>query len=64
MCSPCDGRVLSYGVVDSENSTIDCVKGRSYKLSEFMLGNEGSKLEDTEKWSVQAMVDKVKARGN
>ena len=64
MCSPCDGRVLSYGVVDSENSTIDCVKGRSYKLSEFMLGNEGSKLEDNEKWSVQAMVDKVKARGN
>lgn len=39
LCSPCDGRVLSYGEVNSEDSTIDCVKGRSYRLEEFLFGN-------------------------
>ena len=38
MCSPCDGRILTCGEIDSENSTIDCVKGRSYRLYELMLG--------------------------
>ena len=38
MCSPCDGRVLTCGKINSEFATIDCVKGRSYKLDEFMFG--------------------------
>lgn len=38
LCSPCDGRVLSYGTVDSLNSTIDCVKGHTYRLDEFLFG--------------------------
>lgn len=38
MCSPCDGRVLTCGKINSEYATIDCVKGRSYKLDEFMFG--------------------------
>jgi len=41
MCSPCDGRVLTCGKINSEYSTIDCVKGRSYRLDEFMLGHLG-----------------------
>lgn len=41
MCSPCDGTVLTCGQVNSEFSTIDCVKGRSYRLDEFMLGVKG-----------------------
>lgn len=36
--SPCDGRVLTCGEISTEDSTIDCVKGRSYRLDEFMLG--------------------------
>ena len=36
--SPCDGRVLTCGEVCSETSTIDCVKGRSYRLDEFLFG--------------------------
>lgn len=44
MCSPCDGRVLSCGVINSQFSTIDCVKGRSYRLDEFMLGVKGDSL--------------------
>jgi len=38
MCSPCDGKVLTCGKINSEFSTIDCVKGRSYRLDEFMFG--------------------------
>jgi phosphatidylserine decarboxylase len=36
--SPCDGRVLSFGEISTADATIDCVKGRSYGLDEFMLG--------------------------
>lgn len=41
LCSPCDGRVLSHGTVDSVNSTIDCVKGHTYRLDEFLFGAKG-----------------------
>jgi phosphatidylserine decarboxylase len=43
--SPCDGRVLTCGEVSTHDSTIDCVKGRSYRLDEFLLGHK----EDDEK---------------
>lgn len=71
MCSPCDGRVLTCGLINSEFSTIDCVKGRSYRLDEFMLGVQGNQVDKTEHTSVlpnnesvAAMLDKVKQRGN
>jgi phosphatidylserine decarboxylase len=70
MCSPADGRVLSCGKINSEFSTIDCVKGRSYRLDEFMLGVKGNtqccdQTEEIENNSqVAAMIDKVKKRGN
>ena len=38
LCSPCDGTVLTSGTINSADSTIDCVKGRSYRLDEFMMG--------------------------
>src|SRR3569833_556244 len=38
VCSPCDGRVLAVGMVDSLKSTIDCIKGHDYRLDEFLLG--------------------------
>lgn len=70
MCSPCDGRILTCGKVNSEFSTIDCVKGRSYRLDEFMLGVQGETHKDfvtdsiPNNTSVAAMLDKVKQRGN
>lgn len=70
MCSPCDGRVLTCGAINSQFSTIDCVKGRSYRLDEFMLGVKGNTMtcdqtEETENNSeIAAMLDKVKERGN
>lgn len=45
MCSPCDGRVLTCGEINSVYSTIDCVKGRSYRLDEFMLGVKGDSMD-------------------
>lgn len=68
MCSPCDGRVLSCGKINSEYSTIDCVKGRSYRLDEFMLGYIGNPEDDDNmdkniapnNRSVAALIDKVK----
>lgn len=72
--SPCDGRVLTVGQVSSADSTIDCVKGRSYRLDEFMLGYIGdpedptdnvTKIENSKNNpSVQALLDNVKAKGN
>lgn len=70
MCSPCDGRVLTCGAINSEFSTIDCVKGRSYRLDEFMLGVKGNTMTcdqtvETENNSeISVMLQKVKERGN
>jgi phosphatidylserine decarboxylase len=70
MCSPCDGRVLTCGSINSEFSTIDCVKGRSYRLDEFMLGVKGNTMtrdqtvETDNNSEIAAMLEKVKARGN
>lgn len=38
LCSPCDGKVLSFGEVNSLKSTIDCIKGHNYRLDEFLFG--------------------------
>ena len=74
ICSPCDGRVLTQGKVSTADSTIDCVKGRSYRLDEFLLGYIGdpedkddtaSKIASRKNnSSVQALLDNVSAKGN
>ena len=53
MSSPCDGRVLSFGRVNKIDSTIDCVKGRSYRLDEFLLGCP----EDPKDSAISALID-------
>ncbi len=57
--SPCDGRVLTCGEIGTSDSTIDCVKGRSYRLDEFMLG-----YRDEQDKTVPALVKKVLDAGN
>ena len=71
MCSPCDGTVTSCGEINTESSTIDCVKGHSYRLDEFMLGRRGNKHSNSSETSneesnyeIKEMLDKVKQRGN
>ena len=74
LCSPCDGTVLSSGVVDTAGSTIDCVKGRSYRLDEFMMGVIGddgdqetaARVEKVSKnhAGVEALLKSVREKGN
>ena len=73
MCSPCDGRVLTCGKINAQYCTIDCVKGRSYRLDEFMLGYQGDDHELSETHpddkipmnsQISGMLEKVKSRGN
>jgi len=59
MCSPCDGRVLTCGEISTVDSTIDCVKGRSYRLDEFMLG-----VRDENDKTIPALIKRVLDRGN
>jgi phosphatidylserine decarboxylase len=40
LCCPCDGTVLSNGDINKNNYTVTCVKGRDYKLDEFIFGNK------------------------
>jgi len=72
IASPSDGRILSVGNINTENFTIDCVKGRPYRLDEFMIGVKGDgevsppddEPEPPINSGVKALVDKVKQRGN
>lgn len=74
MCSPCDGKVLTCGLINSEFSTIDCVKGRSYRLDEFMLGVQGDQIDHSvlseqttctpNNTEIASMLEKVQQRGN
>ena len=57
--SPCDGRVLTCGEISTADSTIDCVKGRSYRLDEFMLG-----VRDDSNKSIPGLIKRVLERGN
>ena len=58
MCSPCDGAILTIGVVNETDSTVDCVKGRSYRLDEFMTGVKESDE------GVKELLKQVSQRGN
>ena len=43
LCSPVDGRILSFGPIDSSCSMVSCVKGADYPLEEFLLGFSSGK---------------------
>ena len=68
--SPCDGRILTVGQANTAESTIDAVKGRSYRLDEFMLGYKGNlsdqddSSKDDNNEGVQALLDNINAKGN
>ena len=59
LCSPCDGRVLTCGEISTMDSTIDCVKGRSYRLDEFMFG-----VKDDSDKTVPSLIKRVLDKGN
>lgn len=70
LVSPCDGTVLTVGEVNTSASTIDAVKGRSYRLDEFMLGHIGDLDDDSDiterknNKGVEALLNNVASKGN
>ena len=61
--SPCDGKILSFGEVDSDKSTLDCIKGHSYHLDEFLLGYQQQR-ESKAHSPVERIVQSAKDRDN
>jgi len=59
VCSPCDGKILSWGEVDSTHGTIECIKGNSYRLDEFLFGYKSDGVSVVDK-----MMQAAKERGN
>lgn len=45
LASPCDGKVLSFGTVDAETYTMECIKGNAYRVDEFLFGFK-TKMDD------------------
>ena len=70
LCSPCDGRVLSFGEVDALDSTMDCIKGQTYRLDEFLFGYQTQKsAEDRatsqgKKSTAERLIQSATERGN
>ena len=61
MVAPCDGRVLSFGTVDSDMCTMDCIKGNAYRVDEFLFGYKQQSSGDG-KTAVQRIVASSKER--
>lgn len=65
LCSPCDGKVLSFGDIDSLKSTMDCIKGHDYRLDEFLFGYKMiPDEEDPQPTMVESIIQSAKQRGN
>ncbi|CAI2368306.1 unnamed protein product [Moneuplotes crassus] len=57
ICSPCDGTVFNLGTC--EENTLVIVKGHTYKVSEFLFGQNKFERKD-----FLDILDKIKKRGN
>jgi phosphatidylserine decarboxylase len=65
LCSPCDGKVLSFGEVDSLKTTMDCIKGHSYRVDEFLFGYKTEKdLSNPQSTLTESLIQSATSRGN
>jgi phosphatidylserine decarboxylase len=66
LVSPCDGTVLSVGDVNERGTMISCVKGKDYRLDEFLFGYKTSTKDVgyQESEAVDKMLAEAQARGN
>ena len=56
LTSPCDGKVLSFGEVDTLASTMDCIKGHTYRLDEFLFGYQSKSDNPDEKTTTERLI--------
>mmetsp|Transcript_37568 Transcript_37568/g.49436 ORF Transcript_37568/g.49436 Transcript_37568/m.49436 type:complete len:211 (-) Transcript_37568:613-1245(-) len=64
LVSPCDGKVLSYGEIDALNSTMDCIKGHTYRVDEFLFGYQSKSGKASEKTTTERLLQAAVDRGN
>ena len=68
LVSPADGKVLSYGEVDSLAATMDCIKGHSYRLDEFLFGYQSSNQtgdgQEAKATTTERILKSARERGN
>ena len=55
LVSPCDGKVLSIGEVDTDSTTMECIKGNAYPVDEFLFGYT-TKTKDGAKTSMERVL--------
>ena len=64
LVSPCDGKVLSCGEVDTLASTMDCIKGHTYRVDEFLFGYQSRSEKAEEKTTTERILQSATERGN
>jgi phosphatidylserine decarboxylase len=62
LSSPCDGKVLSFGTVNADTFTMECIKGNAYRVDEFLFGYK-SKAEEGKQTPIQKIITSAKDRG-
>ena len=63
LASPCDGKVMTVGEVNSLETTFACVKGTNYRLDEFLFGYKKS-AKDGKRTTMERMIDSARIRKN
>ena len=63
LVSPCDGKIMRIGQIDSDASSIECVKGNDYRLDEFLLGYK-QQGQNSQRTTTERIIDAAKARKN
>ena len=63
LVSPCDGKIMSIGEVDTLATTMDCIKGNTYRLDEFLFGYI-QKAQGEKRATMERMIDSARIRDN
>ena len=64
LVSPCDGKVLSYGEVNTLESTMDCIKGHTFRVDEFLFGYYSKAEDPKQKTTIERLMQAAVDRGN
>ena len=63
LASPCDGKILRIGEVNTIETSIDCIKGNTYRLDEFLFGYKTT-TKGEKRTTIERMIDSARTRQN